>query len=74
MVISLRTLIVTPLVGALGMWFSYHVVRALRTGTANVHNDIVRRSERPVYYWTAVFLQAAFATVLLLSAARVLLR
>ena len=74
MVISLRTLIVTPLVGALGIWLSYHVVRALQTGTANVHNDIVRRSKRPVYYWTAVILQAAFATVLLLSVARVLLR
>jgi hypothetical protein len=74
MSISLLTWVVTPLVAALGLWFSYHVVRGIRTGTANVHNDLVRRSQRPVYYWTAVLVQATFATVLLFYVARVLSR
>jgi len=74
MAISLLTFLVAPLLAALGLWFSYHVVRAIRTGTANVHNDLVRRSRKPVYYWTAVLVQAMFATVLLFSVARVLLR
>ena len=74
MSISLLTFLVTPLAAALALWFSYHVVRAIQTGTANVHLDRVRRSKRPVYYWTAVLVQAAFATVLLFSVATALWR
>lgn len=66
--------VVTAWPAALGLWLFYHVVRALHTGTANVHLDLVRRSKRPVYYWTAVLVQAVFATVLFLSVARVLSR
>ncbi len=74
MAISLPALLATPFVTALGLWFSYHVLRALRTGTVNVHNDLVRRSKRPVYYWTAVLVQTAFAMVLLLTLGRMLSR
>lgn len=71
MAVSLLGLVVTLLFAALGLWFSYHVVCAVRTGTANVHLDLVRRSKRPVYYYrTAVLVQAAFAVVLLLTVVR----
>jgi hypothetical protein len=67
----LRALIVTPVVGALGLWFAYSVVRALRTGSINVRNDVVHRGRRPMYFWTAVLVQTAFAIVLFFSIARV---
>ncbi len=59
---------------SLGLWFSYHVCPALRTGAANVHNEVVRRTTRPWYYWTAVVVQAGFAVVCFVSLARVLWR
>jgi hypothetical protein len=62
------------LTAVLGLWLAYHVARAIWTGTANVHNDRVSRNDRPVYYWTAVFVQAAFAIALLVTLARVLSR
>lgn len=74
MSISILTFVIALLVTALGLWFSYHVVRAVLTGVANVHLDLVRRSQRPVYYWTAVLVQAMFATVVLSSVTRVLSR
>jgi len=48
-------------VSALGVWFWYHVGRAIRTGTVNVHNTLVRRRDKPAYYWLAVVVQTVFA-------------
>jgi hypothetical protein len=62
------------LVGALGLWLAYHVVRAIRTGIAQVHLDLVHRTRKPAYYWTIVVVQAALATIILLTLARVLSR
>ena len=58
----------------LGLWLAYHVWLAVRTGTANVHNDLVRRRTRPWYYWTAVVIQAGFALVCFIGVAQALLR
>jgi hypothetical protein len=69
----LRTLTMLALT-ALGLWLSYHVWVALRTGAANVHNDVVHRKTRPWYFWTAVAVQAGFAAVCFVSLARALLR
>jgi hypothetical protein len=46
----------------------------LRTGTANVHNDQVRRQTRPGYYWAAVVVQAGFAAACLIGVAQGFLR
>jgi len=61
-------------ISALSVWFWYHVCRAIWTGRANVHNDIVRRRDRPVYYWLAVVAQAVFAALCMLGIARGLVR
>ena len=60
MFVTLRML-ASLAVASLGLWLLYHVWLALRTGTANVHNDRVRRQTRPVYFWVAVVVQASFA-------------
>lgn len=57
-------------VTSLGLWFSYHVWVAVQTGTANVHNDQIRRWTRPWYYWTAVFIQAGFAVACFVAVAQ----
>jgi len=72
--LSIVSVAAAALVASLGLWLSYQVVRAVRTGTARVRNDIVHRRKRPVYYWTAVLVQAAFATLALLSVVRMLSR
>ena len=70
----MATLLVLVAVAALGAWLSVHVWRALRSGTANVHDALIRRRERPAYYWTAVVVQAAFAAVCVIVVARGLAR
>jgi hypothetical protein len=57
------------LVSLLGVWLSRHVWLAVRTGTANVHNQAINRSTRPLYYWLAVIVQAGFAAACLLGVA-----
>jgi hypothetical protein len=57
-------------VGLLGVWLSRHVWFAVRTGSANVHNQTIDRSTRPLYYWVAVVVQAGFAAACFLSVAR----
>jgi hypothetical protein len=61
-------------VSALSVWFWCHVGRAIRTGTANVHNVSVRRRERPAYYWLAVIVQTMFAAACTFGVARGLAR
>ena len=48
----------------IALWLTYHVLKALRSGTANVHNTAVRRRGRPLYYWAAVVAQMGFAVML----------
>ncbi len=55
---------------ALGLWLSYRAVSALLTGTANVHGDLVRRRQRPTYYWVAVIAQTIFAALCIVVAFR----
>ncbi len=61
-------------VTSLGLWLSYHVLVAVRTGTAKVDGDRVRRRTRPWYYWTAVCVQAGFAVACFAAIAQGLLR
>jgi hypothetical protein len=65
---------ITLFFAALGLWLSYRVVQALRTGAATVELDLVHRARRPAYYWTIVLIQAALATTCLLTVARMLSR
>jgi hypothetical protein len=67
-------LMALAMVAALGAWFWHHVWRAIRTGTANLHNDLVRRRDRPVRYWVAVAVQATFAAACTVGVARGLVR
>ena len=55
-------------VAVLGLWLSHHVLRSICSGTANVHNYRVHRKEKPVYYWTAVVVQSAFAAACFFAA------
>jgi hypothetical protein len=73
MFVALRML-ASLAVAILGLWLLYHVCLALRTGTANVHNDQVRRQTRPGYYWAAVVVQAGFAAACLIGVAQGFLR
>jgi len=62
-------LLALSLVGLLGVWLSRHVWRAVRTGTAKVHNRALDRSTRPLSYWLAVMVQAGFAVACFLRVA-----
>jgi hypothetical protein len=73
MFVALRALAVVA-VAILGLWLTYHVWLAMRTGTANVHNDRVRRQTRPRYYWTAVIVQAVLAVACFIGVAQGFLR
>ena len=61
-------------ISALSVWFWYHVGRAIRTGTARVHNSTVHRRDSPTYYWLVLIVQTMFAAACTLGAARGLVR
>jgi hypothetical protein len=73
MFVALRMLAMLA-VAILGLWLSYRVWLAMCTGTANVHNDLVRRQTRPWYYWAAVVVQAGFAVACFIGVSQGFLR
>jgi len=73
MFVTLRMLASLAL-ATLGLWLLFHVWLALRTGTANVHNDRVRRQTWPGYYWAAVVVQVSFAVACFIGVAQGFLR
>ena len=62
MMLALRA-VVLVCAALVGLWLTRHVWNALRSGTANVHNQLVRRRAKPVYYWSAVAAQTGFAAM-----------
>ncbi len=65
-----RLALAIPLVGALGLWLGFEVLRALRTGIANAGGILIPRRSRPRAFWLVAAVQAGFA----LAAAAVLLK
>jgi hypothetical protein len=71
-ILRLLALSVVALVGA---WLTRHVWLAIRSGTADMRGGRrVRRRTQPWYYWTLVVVQAGFAVMCFIAAARGVLR
>lgn len=67
---TVLAVLVAATFSALGAWLARGVWIALRTGMANVHNEMVKRLARPWYYWTAVIVQTGFAAACFFVVAR----
>jgi hypothetical protein len=72
--VTLRLLAI-GVVALLGAWLTRHVWLAIRSGTAHMRGGRrVRRQTQPWYYWTVVAVQAGFAVLCFVAAARGVLR
>jgi hypothetical protein len=57
-----------------GGWLSYQVWTALKSGRANLRDEVIRRKTRPLYYWLVVGVWAGFALMLFVALAVALAR
>jgi len=64
------TLLAAAASALIGSWFARHVWRAMATGSANVHNAVIRRHTRPAFFWLAVIVQGMFGALLFANAWR----
>ena len=67
-------LVALAAIAALNGWLWYQVARALWTGRARVRTDVVRRWDRPLYYWLAVVGQTMLAPLWTVGIARGIMR
>ena len=67
-------LVALSAVAALNGWMWYQIGRALWTGRARVPSDVVRRRDRPLYYWLAVVGQTMLAALWTVGVVRGIMR